>query len=161
MRLPEIQIDLLSLDMQGFNHFTEQGGREVRLTRGTPIAGQSACQSSAPHTADVRAQKMKTNATIALLLMVITGACGCDGPRRITSAEFSSQYELGNMQTMKQADYLGTLNSNAYIRIRTMSTISPKKWNEEIVYAPLKELPPELQAALIDKSMRYEGKRKE
>jgi hypothetical protein len=46
----------------------EQSGGAVRLTRGTPIAGQSSRQSSAPHTADVRLIKKSEKKYFGLLM---------------------------------------------------------------------------------------------
>lgn len=98
---------------------------------------------------------MKRLTIVGLLTVVLIAAGGCHGARKVGPKEFSSQYELGNMQTMKQAEYLGMMNSNAYMRVSTMSIISRKKWNKEVIYTPIRELAPELQKKLISDGRVY------
>ena len=58
----------------------------------------------------------------------------------ISAKEFESQYRLGYMQTMKDAEYLGQKDGRAYLCIRSMSLTDPKQWSEKNVYVELIEL---------------------
>jgi hypothetical protein len=61
-------------------------------------------------------------------------------PSHILAREFESQYRLGHMQTMKDAEYLGQKDGRAYLRIKSMSLTDSKKWTEQLVYVELSEL---------------------
>ena len=41
------------------------------------------------------------------------------------------------MQTMKDSEYLGQKDGQAYLRIKSMSLTDPKQWSEQVVYIKL------------------------
>jgi hypothetical protein len=81
-----------------------------------------------------------------LLLAVLL--CGCAGPEHVSPAEFKKQYDwVGKPQTMREVAYLGQRDGRAFIRVRSMSTVS-KKWSDHIIYVELAELEPAFREAL-------------
>ena len=81
---------------------------------------------------------------IVLMILLV----GCNEANKISTSEFKRQYELGNMQTMKSAEYLGQKDGKAFMKIKTMSSLDSKKWSEEIVYAELNELDDKFKESL-------------
>jgi len=71
-----------------------------------------------------------------------------DEAKKISASKFKEQYELGRMQTMKYTEYLGNKDGKAFLKIKTMSIINPKKWSEKIVYVELSDLDERFKASL-------------
>jgi len=99
--------------------------------------------------------------TMKYIVVPIIVAClmiGCAsrsaGPSHISVQEFESQYKLGHMQTMKDAEYLGQLDGRAYLRIRSMSLTDSKQWSEQIVFVKLSDLDKQFRDALPPKEYR-------
>lgn len=95
---------------------------------------------------------MRARRFASVLAVLLVLAAGCDQERRIAGAEFRRQYELGDMQTMRTAEYLGQREGRAYLRLRTMSTVARDKWREEVVWADVKELAPDFAERLPRKA---------
>jgi hypothetical protein len=93
-------------------------------------------------------------AVLFLLAAWVLAACQDGSASRISAKDFELQYRLGAMQSMMNSEYLGQKDGRAYLRVKTMSLLDPKKWSERIAYVDMAELDPPLRAALPPK--KYE-----
>jgi hypothetical protein len=84
---------------------------------------------------------MKNIITIVVAAGFMAGVCVYAAePSHISAKKFQEQYRLGHMQTMKDSEFLGQKDGQAYLRIKSMSLTDPKQWSEQIVYVKLSEL---------------------
>jgi hypothetical protein len=93
--------------------------------------------------------KILTPLLLAMLL------CSCAGPRHVSVTKFKQEYAwVGQPQTMHTVTYLGQRDGRAYICRRSMSTLSPKKWSDHVIYVELAELEPAFRDSLPKTEMK-------
>lgn len=101
-----------------------------------------------------RAGRQRLLTILAVILCPLLLHAGCAGASHISPAEFKSQYQIGHMQTVMDATYLGQRDGRAYMKISSRSLIYPHKWTDEIVYVELSELDESFRAALPPTELR-------
>jgi hypothetical protein len=79
---------------------------------------------------------------LILLLGLFLGACQ-EEPRHISGADFQIEYEMRHQQTMHSAAFTGERDGRVFLLKKTMSTINPSKWSEEVLFTEITSLDPE------------------
>ncbi|MDF1552641.1 MAG: hypothetical protein P1P84_06235 [Deferrisomatales bacterium] len=78
---------------------------------------------------------------LILLLGLIMGACQ-EEPRHISGAQFQTEYEMRNQQTMHSAEFMGEREGRVFLLKKSMSSMNPEKWLEEVLFTEVTELDP-------------------
>ena len=65
---------------------------------------------------------------------------GCNGPKHVTGAEFKREFDLRHAQTMVSSEYLGEKDGKVFLKLKTMSLVNQKKWNEEVWFTETNNL---------------------
>ena len=75
-----------------------------------------------------------------LITIVAVVLIGCSSnPKRVSGAEFQECIRLGT-SPMHIYEYIGEKDGKFYLRYKSMSLISKRKWNEKILYVEGSEL---------------------
>ena len=75
-----------------------------------------------------------------LITIVAVVLVGCSSnPKRVSGAEFQECIRLG-ASPMHIYEYIGEKDGKFYLRHKSMSLISKRKWNEKILYVEGSEL---------------------
>ena len=86
---------------------------------------------------------------ILISFFLVMLLCGCTGPRWVSSNRFQQEYAgIGQPQSMHTITYLGQCDGRAFLRRRSMSLVSQKKWSDEVLYVELAELDPTFRESL-------------
>ena len=101
---------------------------------------------------------MKFLSTCCILISLLIVA-GCVRTHKVSPEDFTTELEMGNVQTMHYSEFLCIMDSNAYLRVMTMSSISPKKWRTKIIYTPLADLSQDLQNRLIEEDNEFRNQK--
>jgi len=96
---------------------------------------------------------MKTRSIFVASL--IAALFGCDKYQRISGSEFQKQFQLRNMQTLYVGEYLGKKDGKAFMRIRSLSSITSET-KETIVYSYVNELEAVFRDELLKDEKAFE-----
>lgn len=73
-------------------------------------------------------------------LLMLACLSGCHEPKHVTGAEFKREFDLRHAQTMVSSEYLGEKDGKVFLKRKTMSLVSQKKWNEEVWFTETNNL---------------------
>jgi hypothetical protein len=89
---------------------------------------------------------MPTRRVVPLVGALLLWACS--HAKHVSPEEFKRQYAaVGQPQTMHAITYAGERDGKAFIRVRSMSTLT-RTWSDELIYVEFAELDPAFRNSL-------------